>query len=384
MKETRAILKLLDEAEDKGIDTCTTCPKLCRWTCPVAEAEARETSSPWNLVILAGYLKRGLASMESLGALPYHCTGCGACVEYCQHDNDVPLWMSLARARLTAAHAAPDAVNEVRGHFGTAGNPFGKPLSGVMAEALSAVHGTEPASGPAPSGALVYFPGCATLESNPGAAESFLRALTLNGISGVAVNEVSSGCCGLPLLDAGDLSAFEAHAKRHAARLASVDTLIVHDPACAHAMKVRYPQFGVRVSPDIVHVSTFLAGRLGERAHPKIAGDGPTVAFADSCSLRRGLGVKDAPRQLIAAATGAQPIEVASIGGGELDCCGAGGLLPFTAPDTAHAMGEARLAAFRASGADRLVSFSPRCAAHLEKIDPTLDIVDGSALLTKV
>jgi len=384
MSDTRAILQVLDQAEDEGIDTCTTCPKLCRWACPVAEAEARETSSPWNLMIMAGYLKRGLASVESIGALPYHCTGCGACTQACLHKNDVTLWQSLARARLVSGHAAPESVGEVRGHFGTAGNPFGHPLDEVMANVVSAAHGSDEASAPAPSGAIVYFPGCGTLEQMPEAAESFLRALTLNGIRGVAVSEVSSGCCGLPLLQAGDVTAFVAHAERHAARLASVDMLIVHDPSCAHAMKVRYAQFGVQLSPEIVHVSTFLAGRLGEVAHPKKKNGEERIALADSCMLRRGLEVDEDPRTLIEIATGSKPIEVQSIGGGELDCCGAGGLLPNTAPETADAMGEARLAAFRASGATKLVSFSPRCAAHLRRLDPTLDIVEGSSLLTKV
>ncbi|MCA9554929.1 MAG: hypothetical protein KC933_33170, partial [Myxococcales bacterium] len=62
MAKGRTVLQVLDEAEDRAVATCTTCPTLCRWSCPVAEAEARETTSPQRLVVLAGFMKRGRVS----------------------------------------------------------------------------------------------------------------------------------------------------------------------------------------------------------------------------------------------------------------------------------------------------------------------------------
>lgn len=374
------VLQTFDRAEDRGVDTCTTCPKLCRWACPVAEAEARETSSPWSLTILSGLLKRGHAAVDEVGALPYHCTHCGACTEACLHHNDVPLWLSLARSRVRAAHAAPPAVGEVASHFAVAGNPYGEPLGPGLERVVAEARGGD---GPRPSGAILYHPGCTTLKERPQTVAAFLRTLDLHGIGGVAVGEASAGCCGLPLLWGGDLAGFKAHAERHAQRLASADTVLAHDPACAHAMQVRYPEFGVSLSPQVVHVSAFLAGRIGPGPRRE-GGSAPRVAYADSCALGRRLGLKDEPRQLVARATGAPPLELPELGGAPLDCCGAGGLLPDTAPDTAEAMGQARLDAFRATGAARLVTFSPRCAAHLARLDPTVDVVDGVELLARV
>jgi L-lactate dehydrogenase complex protein LldE len=301
--------------------------------------------------------------------------------------------MALARSRLHKAHAEPEAVREVRGHFGTAGNPYGASLEPELQAIVASARGdTTGGHSSSTAGTALYFPGCATIHEMPEAAAAFLRTLALHGVSGVIVNEVSSACCGLPLLWAGDLSAFAAHARRNATRLADVETVVVQDPACAHALKFRYAELGAPVAPEVWHVSELLADRLGllaPIAGPSIetepaAAPGERVAYLDACSLARGLGVIERPRRLVARAAGRIPIELPGLRGREADCCGASGLLPVTAPHAAAAMAESRIQAFRESGATRLVTFSPRCAAHLNRVDPTVHVIDASMLLAKI
>lgn len=367
----------LESFEEQGIDTCTTCPGLCRWACPVAEAEARETVSPHALVVLGGLLRRGIASVDTAGDHPYRCTQCGACTEACLHRNDVPLLLDLARARVIAGHGAPQVVSEVRGNFGVAGNPQGVALEGVLARVTS-----ESDIDLARTGDTVYFPGCETLHRAPEAATAFLRTTLLFGVSGVSVTPLSALCCGLPLLWAGDLEAFAGHAARFAAQVRDIGTLVVHDPACAEALVRRYPAFGVRIVPRVQHVSTFIAGKLGA---PRARGEGGPkrmAAYHDPCSLARGLGIVEEPRRLLERA--ADLAQMPGLRGRESDCCGANGLLPLTAPDTARAMAEARLLAFRASGAGELVTFSARCAAHLRAVDPQAPVVDVMEILSRL
>ena len=148
---TERSLSALSEREDTIIDTCTTCPKLCRWACPVAKAEARETTAPHNLVTLAGFTKRGQAPPSVLGSLAYHCSSCGACTEACLHKNDVPLVLAMARSRAVTAHLEPEGIAEVRGHFAVAANPYGISLEPKLAE-------LGPLPDPRP-GDAVYLPG---------------------------------------------------------------------------------------------------------------------------------------------------------------------------------------------------------------------------------
>jgi Fe-S oxidoreductase len=375
-----SVLAILDEREDVGVQTCTTCPKLCRWACPVAEAEARESVSPHSLVVLSGLLKSEKVSASTVGAFPYHCTACGACTEACLHKNDVPLWISMERSRVLSAGAAPKQVREVVGHFGVAGNPQGVSLENALSDIVSAARATM-----SREGATVYLPGCKTIESMPDAATAFLRGTTLLGIAGVSVTSASAACCGLPLWWAGELEGFRAHAIRYAAQFERSQTLVVHDAACAHALLVRYPEVGAELRPRVIHPARFLAENLDlEKRVQSKRYEGPSIAYADTCSLSRGLGLVDEPRRLLRRITGQKPIELEGLGRREVDCCGAAGLLPESTPTTANAMAEAKIQAFRESGADELAVFSPRCAAHLSRVDPTIVVVDGAHLIARL
>lgn len=374
----RPALALFEDREDRGIDTCTTCPSLCRWTCPVAEIEARETTAPQRLVSLSGLVKKERATIQVAGTLPYHCSQCGACTEACLHHNDVPLLLDLFRSRSLSAGQAPAAVRELCGHFGVAGNPQGRPLDPLL-EKVASNAGVE-VQKQAPE---VYFPGCTTLELQPDTATHFLRLPNLFGLKSVAVTSVSASCCGLPLLWAGDLDGFRNHARRFAASLAGVERLIVHEPSCAQALLVRYPEFGVQVPAQVQHVGTFLAPLLDGPA-PLRKKEHPPVAYVDCCQLTRGLDLVDQPRQLLMRHLGDAPRELEGLHGRQVDCCGATGLLPLAAPATAQALAEERLTAFRATGASELVTFSPRCAAHFKSVAPSVRVVDVSAVLARL
>lgn len=377
----RGALQVLQDREDRAIDTCTTCPTLCRWACPVAEAEARETTSPQRLAVLSGLLKSERATPEMASPLPYHCSHCGACTQACLHDNDVPLVLSLARSRLLAAGSAPHVVREVVGHFGVSGNPQGASLEPSL-DAAVAETGLQKVRG----GDTVYFPGCATLEGNPEAATGFLRAVTLAGLSDLSVRASSASCCGLPLFWAGEIEGFRGHAARFAAQFSGVKRLVVHDAACAHTLEVRYKDVGVNFEPEVVHVADYLAEGMGARG-ADAPSKGPAearIAYADSCSAARGLQLVDAPRELIAKRLNKRVVELDEERGCDVDCCGASGLLPQTAPETAEAMAQTRLDAFRESGATTWVMASPRCVAHLKAVDPTAPIIDLATLLGRL
>lgn len=366
-----------ESTEDRGLDTCTTCPTLCRWSCPVAETEARETTSPQRLVVLSSLLKQEKLSAETVGVTPYHCAHCHACVDACLHHNDVPLLLSLARSRVYKAGAAPAGIREVTAHFAVAGNSQGAPLDMALKEAAQ-----EAGTAVQHEGEVVYFPGCATLEHSPEVVTDFLRAVALQGAPVPALTTVSASCCGLPLLWAGDLDGFTLHARRLAERLKGTGRLIVEDPTCAHAFLVRYPWLKVHLDVEIQTSAAFLAEAAQKNEAPAPAEalkNGPAAcAFHRSCGQLRGLHEIDAPRELLARAAGT----VAELPG-EHDCCGAAGLLPTAAPMTARAMAEARLEAFRRTGATTLVTSSPRCLAHLRSVDPSASVEALTSVVAK-
>ncbi len=350
----------LNTVEDTGLDTCTTCPSLCRFSCPVAEVEARETTSPHRLVTLAQLVKKGAARVEGTADVAYHCSSCNACKSSCLHDNDVPLLLALWRGRILEKGFAPPPVREVLGHFAVAANPTGASLDPLLKAATDKKPGR---------GAVSYFPGCGTLQKSPQSVSAFFRAAERLGAPPPKLSREAASCCGLPLLWAGDIDGFAEHAERTAGRFESVERLVVHDPSCGLAFTHYYKKVGVDFAPEVEHVSTYLARAPGRPSAAKEA-----CAYMDNCSLSRELD-KDArgARQILGRH---DIVELAGGVGADADCCGAQGLLPLTAPGTARAMAEAKIDAFARSGASRLVTASPRCAAHLKSVDPSLPVVD--------
>ena len=70
---------------DRATEYCTFCPKLCRFSCPIAEVEHRETVTPWGLMRLLEYARRGtVAGSEETAEIFYHCTGCARCQTMCR------------------------------------------------------------------------------------------------------------------------------------------------------------------------------------------------------------------------------------------------------------------------------------------------------------
>lgn len=84
----------------KTVVTCTHCPRLCRYACPVVEAEARETVTPTNLMSVLHLMQTGhwddpwTVSSELFD----HCTLCGRCSVACEHD--LKPWQVLLDARI--------------------------------------------------------------------------------------------------------------------------------------------------------------------------------------------------------------------------------------------------------------------------------------------
>ena len=363
---------VFDAAETEAHETCTTCPNLCRSACPVAEAEARETSAPHKLMVQAGLLKKDKLSTSAVADLPWHCTTCGACQDACLHDNEVPFWMMLTRQRVLERGGAPSDAAEAAAAFGVAGNLQGISLEPALESAVSDA-GTRVSR----VADTVYLPGCETLHASPALAVEFLRGVSLLGLGDLRTTPASSRCCGIPLAWAGEVDGFVAHAARYARELESANRLVVHDPACAYALRELYPRFGVPLRAEVVSVWSYVHDRLvAPPERPGGQASDTRYALLSSCHADRGL--MEPCRTIVEETLG---LELQPEKAPTDDCCGAAGLLPLTAPSTARAMAEARLEALEATGADSWIAVSPRCASHLQALRPGLRMVDLGGLL---
>ena len=344
----------------RAAELCEFCPKMCRFSCPVSEAEPREAFTPWGKASLAALTAVAGRAPESSAAAAFHaCTGCLRCRSYCAHANDVPTMLFAARAASVRAGVAPGPMADLAARFARRGHGKDDDVAATI-DALRA--GAEPQRKEPPP---ALFPGCRPDSGR--AALDAARALgaPLGVVPGGAV------CCGLDLLEAGHPDLFAAHALRTrsallAGRAGAPAHLVFLAPACARAVRDRWPGHGAALPAGSIveHATTYLARALALRpdlrARPKLPGP---VAYHDPCELARGLGEVEAPRALLAAAVEGGALEPLRTGA-DASCCGAGGLLPLALPAAADAVAMGRTAELRACGAPA-VTASPACAAML-------------------
>jgi dimethylglycine catabolism B len=333
-------LPLLEGARKK-LETCVYCPKLCRSSCPVSNAEPKETLTPWGKMSMAYFVARGdVEAAPSFAAPAWACTGCGACQQTCDHKNDVATTLFTARAGLMDLGIGNPAASRAAAQF-----PAHRNATRDAIRELATHRGVEP------SAKTALLIGCAYARGAPREARDAIDAAV--GLAGGPVALVES-CCGLPLLHAGDARGFARQALALATETGDKETLLVQDGGCAHALRVRYPSVTATLSPKVLLLVELAARDLGRLGKVSRDDEGP-VRYHDPCLLGRGLGVYEAPRAVLTRALGRAPEEFdARRERGH--CSGAGGLLPTTMPKASRTIARTRVAEHEDQGGGEIVT----------------------------
>lgn len=323
------------ETHRATVETCVFCPKLCRWACPVADAEARETVTPWGLMTLVDDVARGRARLDrSTAEALAHCTGCRRCEHVCKHQNPMPTALMAARAEAVSMGVAP----------------------GGWAAWLD--------EAPPPSGSLDALPagGAARLVAGYADEARVAASLRLLRAAGLAPGRPVVGgetvrTTGHRAIGAGRPDLYAAAAKRLRAALDGVELVVCLDAEDAEALRFEWFEAGrwAGPAPRIMHLVEAVSGLAPSAA---VTGD---VVYLDGCRLGRGLGLVDAPRALLRAVVGGV-IHEAVTAGEDGGCCGAGAGLPAVAPADAAAVGGAMTDDVPAA---LPVVIAGHCAAHL-------------------
>lgn len=327
-RPARRSLRMLPTLEPRTpeLETCAFCPKLCRTTCPVSNAEPRETLIPWGKMTASYALALGDRPITAENAAPaWACTGCLACTEACDHENPVAPTLFDSRAALTARGVAPESAQRVvREHASreAEASDAARALGGARIE----------------SDAPLLLVGCTYLRKLPETATSAVAVA--RSLLGTDVR-VYEGCCGLPLLHAGDRDGFQASVARVFAAAKLGSRLVVVDPGCAQALTSLGSNDASSRKAPRVELLVDLAAAVLDRFRASSARI-TTPDYHDPCSLGRGLGRYDEPRRLLARLVGEPPNEFVHARERGL-CSGAGGLLPVTMPEVSAAITRTRI-----------------------------------------
>lgn len=389
--------------------SCVRCG-ACMAVCPLYQVTGRESAVARGKLTLWELYRAGrLTSTSGLRDLMEFCLLCGACEEKCAVGLAVPELVREARADLKArpslkyrpswllARAAWQAPRLI-----PAAAPFAPVLnrlkdwlgqeSGLIFRlwphlALAAKHfpnlSRTPFRRQAPSylpgrGSLKvgFFSGCGIEALFPEAGLAFLALCQRLGIEVVVPRE--QGCCGLLAESMGDLELARAQGKRFLRDFAGlrVDRVVTACASCSYQLKrlgevlARDPEADAAraLSRKVREAGEFLWGEADFRPSPGIQSE--KVGYHAPCHFRRGQGMAAAPRELITRATGEPPQE-ASLG----TCCGMGGVFGLTFPRISRELGEARLADFRESGIQKLVTACSGCLIQFQRLKPPFPVV---------
>ncbi|MFQ5508091.1 MAG: (Fe-S)-binding protein [Leptospirillia bacterium] len=214
-----------------------------------------------------------------------------------------------------------------------------------------------------PRGRVAFFPGCVINFTQTGIGHATIRVLEKLDIEVVIPREAP--CCGIPLLSLGDREGARQVARDVVARYSEleVDAVITACASCGTTLRDTYPGLiGADAAPladkvmDVAEYITAHTNYQTRAAHLDIR-----VTYHDPCHLVRGMGVTEAPRQILKTVAGDGFTEMRDAD----RCCGFGGLFSALHYDMALEVGAAKAKAVADSGAERVATGCPGCQMQL-------------------
>jgi L-lactate dehydrogenase complex protein LldE len=177
-------------------------------------------------------------------------------------------------------------------------------------------------------------------------------------------------CCGQPLYNSGFQSQTASPARNWLRVFGATDGYIVAPSgSCAEFTRHRYPQLfspgtwehdvALETAARTFEFTEFLTRVLGVT---DVGARFPhKVTYHASCHILRGLGLRDEPKQLLAAVRGLQFVPLNN----EETCCGFGGIFSVVYPEVSRAMMAEKVRNVEASGAEAVVVSEPGCLMNV-------------------
>jgi Fe-S oxidoreductase len=350
----------------EATETCFYCPNLCRYACPVADADQKETSTPRaKMATMKMLVEKKIPWTRENALNAYNCSSCGQATEACELDNPVAPVLERYRRSAYKKDMAPDSVYKYCKKFKARNNPYNVRLLDKMKKKFSKKW-FEPAG-------ATYFPGCTEIYKNFESVVNTLELFEKLGVEKVGIFDQAIQCCGYPLYAAGDQDGFKEHAEVMMHLLEDYPFLVTGAPVCHFTFRELYPAHGFPLHPDLMTITEFLEPYIEQTNIHTKKNTPAEIAYHDPCYAGRYLGEYEAPRSIIKNVTGFDPVEFSQNRESSY-CCGGGGLLPVTHRQTAQQMTENRLDQFEETGAKVLVTSCPTCVHRFRKSDKKVQV----------
>ncbi len=343
---------------------------MCRFACPVALAEAKETVTPAKkmeliYIIAKDKIKPSAELIEPL----YKCTGCLHCFTYCGHKNMIMHVYYSARNELKhyTEEKIKFKIEKFKNNYLTYSNPFGEKLQKRFKEILDRIATSK--------SMVLLFPGCTEANFFPETTERVF--ILLKKIFGqVELAAERNFCCGFPLLNSGLFEEFIDNARMVSEYLNKYRIVVSNCPACVTMLKNVYKGAGIEVKPVVTTAVELLAEHIDRFSKREPVNE---AIYHDPCYLSRYLNVIKQPRSVMNA-SGFKVIEFAW-NGIDSECCGAS--LSYLFPSLSEEIARRRIMQINADSyrSMPLITSCPSCRRRFSQTlkSEVYDVVDEFA-----
>jgi len=416
------IAKALTRLDD-ALANCMKCG-FCKAACPLFVGE--ETTSPRAKIRLARAVARGeLDISPAFRQQMERCLNCRACAEECPSGVEPNRIALAARCAFVDSDGLPLIERAIFG--GGLKHPRAMALGMRLLGAIQHVSAIDLQNNPLryllpivgirkdkdfptlgrpsllsrlpeviePRGeariTVAYFPGCSANLVYPEIGLATVNVLSKLGARVILPHDLV--CCSTPVFNSGDIKDARELALRNIEVLskAGAEYVVTSCGSCGLTISKEWTDLlglieAEPIARKVVDICEFVARYAPDDALRPV-NDERVVTYHDSCHLRRGMGVHEAPRQLLTAVLGERFVEM------ELAdrCCGGGGTFAITHPELSQAVAETKMSCVAASGADLIATGCPACVMQLrdsivhrrmpQRVVHTVEIIDRALQL---
>jgi Fe-S oxidoreductase len=206
----------------------------------------------------------------------------------------------------------------------------------------------------------LLFAGCSADQASGRAGAVALARLMSEAGEDFAILGAEEKCCGLVAHDLGFRDEYRRlqTANAEVVKTAGVKRIVLACGSCLRAWREHARQPGL--SAEILHGTEYIAALIRAQRLRFTKTIRKKVSYHDSCHLGRGCGVYDAPREILAAISGVEVVEMERNRRWSW-CCGGGGGVPEADPQLALWSAAERVREARAAGAELILTSSAFC-----------------------
>lgn len=309
-----------------------------------------------------GVIEKRIPVDERLAEIAFTCQLCGACMALCPPQFDtVSMIRDLRDHVVGAGKLLSEGHRQLVANLRATGNPWGERAEDSAGEPV-------PAAAAAPQdGRPLLFAGC-SMRWSPGGRRMLGMIRTLLDRAGIEHTFLGAGepPCGCFELNLGLKRAFPRIAEKTIGRLNGLapSKIIAAGPSCQGVFAKDYMDAG-DLEPETTHATAVILEALSDgRLRPAASAEPVRVTYHDPCSLGRGSGVFEPPREILRRLPGVDLVEMRRARAEAL-CCGSGPGMREINPDFAAFTARERAREIVASGAQAVVTACPACVESL-------------------